>query len=98
MVSNRPFNFLGLFDHNAGLTTKFAMVKVSENVKEETLVDMTNKKHVLSVSLKLKCPTNQIEILHRAASKVFTGCLSSTPIPLLLIETQLPQLKITLKH
>ena len=33
-----------------------------------------------------------------AASKVLSGCLSSTPIPLLLIETQLPQLKITLKH
>ena len=33
-----------------------------------------------------------------AASKVLSGCLFSTPIPLLLIETQLPQLKITLKH
>ena len=40
----------------------------------------------------------QLEILYKAACKVFSGCLSSTPIPLLLIETHLPLLKITLKH
>ena len=47
-------------------------------------------------SRRLICLTNQLKILYRAASKVFTGCLSSTPIPLLLIETQLTLLKITL--
>ena len=34
----------------------------------------------------------------RAASKAFSGCLSSTPISLLLNETQLPLLNITLKQ
>ena len=98
-------NMLGLFDRNVSMTTKCAMVKVSENVEDEPLsqtrVDMTNK-HMLSVSSKagrrLICLTNQLEILHKAASKVINGCLSSTPIPLLLIETQLFLLKITLKH
>ena len=95
-------NFLGLFDRNVGLTTKFAMVKVSENVKEgeplsQTLVDMTNTKDKMRVecvtkhSRRLKCLTNQLEILQIAESKVFSGCLSSTPISLLLIENQLPQ-------
>ena len=41
-------NLFGLFDRNIGLTTKCAMVKVSENVIEEPLpqtpVDMTKTK------------------------------------------------------
>ena len=46
-------NLLGQFDRNVGLRTKLAMLKVSENVvKDEslsqTLVDMTNTKHLLS--------------------------------------------------
>ena len=52
-------NLLSLFDHNVGLTIKFAMVIVSDNVEEneplsQTRVDMTKAKtkHVLSVSLK----------------------------------------------
>ena len=50
-------NLLGLFDRNVGLTTKCAMVKVSENVvKNEPLtqirVDMINAKHLFSVSTK----------------------------------------------
>ena len=43
------------------------------------------------------CLTKQLTIFHRASSKVFIGCLSSIPIPLLLIETQLPLLKTNLK-
>ena len=30
-------NLLGLFDRNVGLTTKFAAVKVSDNVEDEPL-------------------------------------------------------------
>ena len=37
-------------------------------------------------------------IKNSSASKVFSACLSSTPILFLLIETQLCQLKITIKH
>ena len=42
--------------------------------------------------------TNQLEVLHRAACRVVTGCLSSTPSSLLLLEAQLPPLKLALKH
>ena len=100
---------LGLFDRNVGLTTKCAMVKVSENVVEDEplsqiQVDMTNTTNktlsecVTKNSRKLICETNQIEIVHSAASKVCSGCISSTSIPLLLTETQFSLLKITLKH
>ena len=34
----------------------------------------------------------------RAACRVITGCLSSTPSSLLLLEAQLPPLKLTLEH
>ena len=102
-------NLLGLFDRNVSSTTKCAMVKVSENVKEDepmsqARVDMTNTKIKILVECATKnterliCPTNQLEILHKAASTVFSGCLSSTSIPLLLIQNQLHQLKFTLKH
>ena len=37
--------------------------------------------------------TNHLEVLHRGACRVITGCLS-----LLLLETQLPPLKLTLEH
>ena len=101
-------NFLGLFDRNVDFITKFAMVKVSENVEEDeplpqTLVNMTHTKNKARVecvtkSSRLISLTNQLKILHRAASKVFSGCLASIFILLLLIETQLSLLKITLKH
>ena len=40
----------------------------------------------------------KLERLHRAASRAITGCLSSSPIPLLLTETSLPPLRVTLTH
>ena len=42
--------------------------------------------------------TNHLEVLHRAACRIITGCLSSTPSSLLLLEAQLPPLKLTLEH
>ena len=42
--------------------------------------------------------TNHLEVLHRAACRVITGCLSSIPSSLLLLEAQLPPLKLTLEH
>ena len=42
--------------------------------------------------------TNHLEVLHRAVCRVITGCLSSTPSSLLLLEAQLPPLKLTLEH
>ena len=40
----------------------------------------------------------KLECLHRAASRAITGCLSSSPIPLLLSEASLPPLRVTLTH
>ena len=40
----------------------------------------------------------KLERLHRAASRTITGCLSSSPIPLLLSEASLPPLRVTLTH
>ena len=40
----------------------------------------------------------KLERLHRAASRAITGCLSSSPIPLLLTEASLPPLRVTLSH
>ena len=40
----------------------------------------------------------KLERLHRAASRAITGCLSSSPIPLLLFEASLPPLRVTLTH
>ena len=42
--------------------------------------------------------TTKLERLHQAASRAITGCLSSTPIPLLLTEASLPPLRVTLTH
>ena len=42
--------------------------------------------------------TNHLEVLHRAACRVITGCLFSTPSSLLLLEAQLPPLKLALEH
>ena len=39
-----------------------------------------------------------MERLHRAASHAITGCLLSSPIPLLLAEASLPPLRVTLTH
>ena len=39
-----------------------------------------------------------MERLHRAASRAITGCLSSSPITLLLSEAFLPPLRVTLTH
>ena len=38
----------------------------------------------------------RLERLHRAASRTITGCLSSSPIPVLLTEASLPSLRVTL--
>ena len=40
----------------------------------------------------------KLERLHRAASRAITGCFSSSPIPLLLSESSLPPLRVTLTH
>ena len=40
----------------------------------------------------------KLERLHRAASRAISGCLSSSPIPLLLSEASLPPLRVTLTH
>ena len=40
----------------------------------------------------------KLERLHRVASRAITGCLSSSPIPLLLTEASLPPLRVTLTH
>ena len=40
----------------------------------------------------------RLERLHRAASRAITGCLSSSPIPVLLTEAFLPPLRVTLTH
>ena len=40
----------------------------------------------------------KLECLHRAANHAITGCLSSSPIPLLLSEASLPPLRVTLTH
>ena len=40
----------------------------------------------------------KLERLYRAASRAITGCLSSSPIPLLLTEASLPPLRVTLTH
>ena len=39
-----------------------------------------------------------VERMHRSSCRVITGCLSSTPIPLLHIEALLPPLRVTLTH
>ena len=36
--------------------------------------------------------------MHRSSCRLITGCLSSTPIPLLHIEALLPPLRVTLTH
>ena len=40
----------------------------------------------------------KLERLHRVASRAITGCLSSSPIPLLLTKASLPPLRVTLTH
>ena len=40
----------------------------------------------------------KLERLHRAANRAISGCLSSSPIPLLLFEASLPSLRVTLTH
>ena len=40
----------------------------------------------------------KLERLHRAASRAITGCLSFSPIPLLLSKASLPPLRVTLTH
>ena len=46
------------------------------------------------------CVTNttKLERLHQAASRAIIGCLSSSPIPLLLSEASLSILRVTLTH
>ena len=40
----------------------------------------------------------KLERLHQAASRAITGCLLSSPIPILLTEASLPPLRVTLTH
>ena len=40
----------------------------------------------------------KLQCLHRAASRAVIGCISSSPIPLLLTETSLSHLRVTLTH
>ena len=40
----------------------------------------------------------KLECLHQATSRAIIGCLSSSPIPLLLFEASLPSLQVTLTH
>ena len=40
----------------------------------------------------------KLERLHRAASRAISGCLSPSPIPVLLSEASLPSLRVTLTH
>ena len=40
----------------------------------------------------------KLECFHQAASRAIIGCLSSSPIPLLLSEASLPPLRVTLTH
>ena len=40
----------------------------------------------------------KLERLHRAVGRTITGCLSSSPIPLLLSKASLPPLQVTLTH
>ena len=40
----------------------------------------------------------KLEHLHQAATRAITGCLSSSPIPLLLTKASLPPLRVTLTH
>ena len=39
-----------------------------------------------------------VERMHRSSCRIITGCLSSTPIPLLHTEALLPPLRVTLTH
>ena len=39
-----------------------------------------------------------VERMHRSSCRVITGCLLSTPIPLLYVEPFLPPLRVTLTH
>ena len=41
---------------------------------------------------------HKLERLHRAANRLISGCLSSSPIPLLLSEASLPPPQVTLNH
>ena len=50
------------------------------------------------VSIPKRYQSYHLERLHRAASRAITGCLSSSPIPLLLTKASLPPLRVTLTH
>ena len=50
------------------------------------------------VSLLIFTHITSVERMHRSSCRVITGCLSSTPIPLLHMEALLPPLRVTLTH
>ena len=50
------------------------------------------------VSLLISYPITSVEKMHRSSCRVITGCLSSTPIPLLHVKMILPPLRVTLTH
>jgi len=49
------------------------------------------------ISLPLRYTEKYVEVYHRSTCRVISGCLTSTPIPVLLLES-LPPLKIVLNH
>ena len=50
------------------------------------------------VSFPKRCQCPELERLHPAASRAIAGCLSSSPIPLLLAGASLPPLRVILTH
>ena len=87
-------------------TKPFAQLPLPLGVPQKNL-SLLYKAFVRSV-LTYACPgwfpflcntaTNHLEVLHRAACRVITGCLFSTPSSILLLEAQFPPLKLTLEH
>ena len=93
-------NLPGLFDRSVGLTTKCALMKVSENVEQDetlsqTRLDVTNTKIKTIVECvtknrrRLICLTNQLKILLRAASKVLVDA-SLPPLSQCLLRPNFP--------
>ena len=50
------------------------------------------------VSFPKRCQSYQVGTTSPSGSRAFTGCLSSSPIPVLLTEASLPLLRVTLTH
>ena len=85
-------------------TKPFAQLPLPLGVPQKNLSPFSTKplsvrcSHMPLLDGSRSSATNHLEVLHRAACRVITGCLSSTPSSLLLLEAQLPPLKLTLDH